>query len=104
LSSSGAGGNPAVQPPFFALASAIAREMPTSMNAASSPFLFDSCSAVMYAHMQDARTSFQPGNVYFRDGMGLSDGGQLRMSAKSIGGSIRVRDKRSARWCRCDRE
>lgn len=75
------------------------------MNAASSPFLFDSGSAVMYAHMQEARTFFQPGNVYFRDGMGLSDGGQLRMSAKSIGGGmIRVGDKRSARWCRCDRE
>ncbi|WP_068636506.1 AMP-binding protein [Thauera butanivorans] len=57
----------------------------------SSLFLFGNGGAVMSAHIKEALKPFLPPNVYFSDGIGSSEGGQLGMGAKPTeGGMIKI--------------
>ena len=57
----------------------------------SSLFLFGNGGAVMSAHIKEALKPFLPSNVYFSDGIGSSEGGQLGMGAKPAeGGMIKI--------------
>ncbi len=57
----------------------------------SSLFLFGNGGAVMSAHIKEALKPFLPPNVYFSDGIGSSEGGQLGMGAKPAeGGMIKI--------------
>lgn len=57
----------------------------------SSLFVFGNGGAVMSAHIKDALRPFLPANIYFSDGIGSSEGGQLGMGAKpAAGGMIQI--------------
>jgi len=57
----------------------------------SSLFVFGNGGAVMSAHIKEALKPFLPANIFFSDGIGSSEGGQLGMGAKPIeGGMIKI--------------